>query len=543
LYQLQGAITAANVATAFTGVRYREDGESCVGTTTTTTTTTTTRSGSGQTSNLADSVGLRSLPVQPSPPPPSVAAFVAIRVLDLRSPIVNNEVVCAAALACPALRTVCIAGEGGRVGASGISALVSHCRELEALELIACVFDAAALDAICREARCLTALRLRSLAPCEDPATDAQMARLVQVLPRITELDVGAHGAQFGGDFLSLAHDAALASNFVAPPALSPAIVTPSVASPSPSSTASYAPALLRRLRTLGLKFVAARIQDDALVALAALLMVPPAAPFMPGPGESGSWSSMCSASSSSLGQMRSNLVSLDLSQSRRAGSFTSNGLVTFFSGADSLDPTLSMSGRSSVLSPPPPSCRFPTLTALDLGCSYGKVSNAVLTAVASACPRLRRLCVDTTGAVGDAGVAAIAGSRCAPRLEVFLFGATAVTDAALAAVGAGCPRLRAIGCGGTEVGDVGVTSLAAGCPLLLDVDLRATRVSRIGVVALGRACPHLRELTIAQSGHHVPDDALREVARLCPDIVIHGCGESMWSRSALHILAGHKSS
>lgn len=178
-----------------------------------------------------------------------------------------------------------------------------------------------------------------------------------------------------------------------------------------------------------------------------------------------------------------------------------------------------------------------PLLQALDLADSGS--SPAVLTAIAASCPQLLSLSLYCLDAAADFRVyvtaplmanlcrgcpqlealelhdcfdlddeSVISIARFCPQIQRIVHIAdneqdrNTVSDAALAALGAGCRQLREFSLIGMETGssisDTGVAALARGCPLLHTLSIGGSRVTSEGIASLTTYCPLLRALDVS---------------------------------------------
>jgi hypothetical protein len=135
-------------------------------------------------------------------------------------------------------------------------------------------------------------------------------------------------------------------------------------------------------------------------------------------------------------------------------------------------------------------------------------VNTAVLHCIVAHAPQLQYFGVRAKGVPQqsrlDCGILAVACS--CTQLRRLYFSYCIVTDEILVALGTHCPRLTAFAAGfGVKVTDVGVCALAQGCRQLRELAalqsgyFRAP-VSVVGITALATHCPHLRELEVHRS-------------------------------------------
>ena len=208
-----------------------------------------------------------------------------------------------------------------------------------------------------------------------------------------------------------------------------------------------------------------------------------------------------------------------------------------------------------------------PGLTDLDIT-DCGKVTDAGITAIASACGGLKRLVTVGVNRLTDASLRALAGARCRDTLtELNLSGRFQVTNVGLAqyygvprigsagiqALARHCTRLENLNFAGlSHINDIAIAALAQSCPALRVLNISGCeQVTERSLAVLGASCdrlerlnvsgiqrlqddafftmgPSLRELNLFKCGA-ITDEGVVSLAMRCPgldNINLRGCGE-----------------
>eukprot|EP00629_Pelagomonadales_sp_RCC1024_P003110 CAMPEP_0119286858 /NCGR_PEP_ID=MMETSP1329-20130426/34588_1 /TAXON_ID=114041 /ORGANISM="Genus nov. species nov., Strain RCC1024" /LENGTH=480 /DNA_ID=CAMNT_0007287603 /DNA_START=42 /DNA_END=1481 /DNA_ORIENTATION=- len=164
----------------------------------------------------------------------------------------------------------------------------------------------------------------------------------------------------------------------------------------------------------------------------------------------------------------------------------------------------------------------------LDLDLNNCNLSDASAKAISQCCPKLNSLILGGgsfgrrayTGVVSDVAIIALA-SGC-PCLRTLRIDSTWITDVSCNALARGCPDLRDLTLFGSKITDDGLMALARGCRLLHSLDMGAELISDAGVDALsGLYSFYIRDNDI------VTVDSLIHLARRSPYMEfmgVYGC-------------------
>jgi F-box/leucine-rich repeat protein 2/20 len=165
------------------------------------------------------------------------------------------------------------------------------------------------------------------------------------------------------------------------------------------------------------------------------------------------------------------------------------------------------------------------------------RVTDDGIIALATGCPHLRSLVIDSVAPITDASFEAI-GAHCRKLVAISINAvgvdrlleqhpqhpaAAAAADAKIigvtsngvAALANGCSVLRFVSlCGWTQVTCAGLKELGRCCPLLVCARFGSTGVANAGVIALARGCPQLKLANF--SGTDITDVAVAELVSQC---------------------------
>ena len=137
-------------------------------------------------------------------------------------------------------------------------------------------------------------------------------------------------------------------------------------------------------------------------------------------------------------------------------------------------------------------------LERADLSDWYLTVDDAAVAAVASGCPQLSSLNLNSCRKITDEAVVALA-SGCKLLSSLSLNSCRKITDGSVEAVASGCPWLKDLGLHGcNKITDAAVAAVASGCPLLSSLDLgNCGKITDAAVVAVASGCKQLTSLNL----------------------------------------------